>query len=54
MSKAALQDAQWLQSLPQTLEFDHYFWEQPDEAKAWFNADETFPSVNDNAYVLNR
>ncbi len=47
MSKAALHDAQWLQSLPQTLgsDFDRYFWSQPDEARAWFNVDAEFDDV---------
>jgi len=42
MFEAALQDAQWLEALPQNLEgnFDSFFWSQPDAAQAWFNAEE--------------
>lgn len=53
MSKAALQDAQWLQSLPQNLGFEDFFWTQPDEAKAWFGLDEIVLSVNDNVTTPN-
>ena len=47
MSNTALQDAQWLQSLPQNLggSFDRFFGSQPDEAKAWLSFDATFDDV---------
>ena len=50
MSNAALHDAQWLQSLPQTLDsdFDRFFWSQPDEARAWFSSDVSFADVGED------
>ena len=48
MSKTALQDTQWLQSLPQNLDFEHFFWGQPDEAKVWFSSDDMSSHTNDN------
>ena len=47
MSESALQDAQWLEALPQNLDytFETSFWDQPEAAQAWFNNDEEIEFV---------
>jgi hypothetical protein len=45
MTNAAAQDAQWLKSLPEFFDFDNYFWNQPDNAKAWFGDDTIFDEM---------
>lgn len=46
MFESASQDAQWLEALPQNLDYDfqNSFWDQPDAAKAWY-ADEEIEFV---------